>query len=297
MYGGADKGVAIMPKLHITPSGQACGATVAGVDLAQPLDAPTIEAIREAWLQHHVLAFPQQQLSDPDLVRITRYFGELGDDPYFVPISDDNPVVALTRRADEQAPVFAESWHSDWSFKTHPPIGTCLYSLVVPPVGGDTSFANQQLAVARMPSELRARLEGKVALHSAAAAYGPDGTYGTKDQGSDRTMQILYSEAALETERHAIINQHPESGAETLFSTVGYICAIEGMEQDQAQQLILDLYAWQIREEFQYTHNWQPNMFVMWDNRSVLHRANGGYDGYARDLHRTTIAGSAQLSL
>ncbi|GIS20983.1 MAG: hypothetical protein CM15mP120_28990 [Pseudomonadota bacterium] len=79
------------------------------------------------------MAFPQQQLSDPDLVRITRYFGELGDDPYFVPISDDNPVVALTRRADEQAPVFAESWHSDWSFKTHPPIGTCLYSLVVPP--------------------------------------------------------------------------------------------------------------------------------------------------------------------
>ena len=297
MYGGADQGVVTMPKLHITPSGQACGATVEGVDLAQPLDAPTIEAIREAWLQHHVLAFPQQQLSDPDLVRITRYFGELGDDPYFVPISDNNPVVALTRRADEQAPVFAESWHSDWSFKTHPPIGTCLYSLVVPPVGGDTSFANQQLAVARMPAELRARLDGKIALHSAAAAYGPDGTYGTKDQGSDRTMQILYSEAALETERHAIINAHPESGAETLFSTVGYICAIEGMEQDQAQQLILDLYAWQIREEFQYTHKWQPNMFVMWDNRSVLHRANGGYDGYARDLHRTTIAGNAQLSL
>ena len=286
-----------MPTLHITPSGQACGATVEGVDLAQPLDAPTIKAIREAWLQHHVLAFPQQQLSDPDLVRITRYFGELGDDPYFVPISDDNPVVALTRRADEQAPVFAESWHSDWSFKANPPIGTCLYSLVVPPVGGDTSFANQQLALANMPSDLRERLEGKIALHSAAAAYGPDGTYGTKDQGSDRSMQILYSQAALATERHAIINAHPESGAETLFSTVGYICAIEGMEQDQAQQLILDLYAWQTREEFQYTHKWQPNMFVMWDNRSVLHRANGGYDGYARDLHRTTIAGSARLSL
>ena len=283
--------------LEITTSGQACGAFVSGVDLSQPLDRETIQEIRSAWLEHHVLAFPEQHLSDDDLVRITNYFGSVGDDPYFVPIHKNTPVVALKRRADEQAAVFAESWHSDWSFKTHPPIGTCLYSLVVPPVGGDTSFANQQLAVARMPSELRARLEGKVALHSAAAAYGPDGTYGTKDQGSDRTMQILYSEAALETERHAIINQHPESGAETLFSTVGYICAIEGMEQDQAQQLILDLYAWQIREEFQYTHNWQPNMFVMWDNRSVLHRANGGYDGYARDLHRTTIAGSAQLSL
>ena len=230
-------------------------------------------------------------------MRITQYFGGLGDDPYFVPIGDDNPVVALSRRADEQAPVFAESWHSDWSFKEHPPIGTCLYSLVVPPVGGDTSFANQQLAVAMMPSQLRARLSGKIALHSAAAAYGPDGTYGDKDQGSDRTMQILYSEDALNTERHAILNVHPENGEETLFSTVGYICAIEGMPQDEAQQLIFDLYAWQTREEFQYTHKWQPNMFVMWDNRSVLHKANGGYDGYARELHRTTIAGDAQLSL
>ena len=283
--------------MQITPSGEACGATIHGVDLSQHLDSATIAQIRRAWLEHHVLAFPDQKLSDPDLVRITQYFGGLGDDPYFVPIGDDNPVVALSRRADEQAPVFAESWHSDWSFKEHPPIGTCLYSLVVPPVGGDTSFANQQLAVAMMPSQLRARLSGKIALHSAAAAYGPDGTYGDKDQGSDRTMQILYSEDALNTERHAILNVHPENGEETLFSTVGYIYAIEGMPQDEAQQLIFDLYAWQTREEFQYTHKWQPNMFVMWDNRSVLHKANGGYDGYARELHRTTIAGDAQLSL
>ena len=283
--------------IQITPTGQARGAEIRGVDLSQPLDAQAIHNIRTAWLEHHVLAFPNQNLSDPDLVRITQYFGGLGEDPYFVPISDDNPVVALSRRADEQAPVFAESWHSDWSFKMHPPIGTCLYSLVIPPVGGDTSFANQQLAVATMPSDLRARLDGKIALHSAAAAYGPDGTYGEKDQGSDRTMEILFSESALETERHAIINVHPENGEETLFSTAGYICAIEGMPQDQAQQLIVDLYAWQTRKEFQYTHKWQPHMFVMWDNRSVLHKANGGYDGYARDLHRTTIAGHPELSL
>ena len=283
--------------IQITPTGQACGAEIRGVDLSQPLDAQAIHNIRAAWLEHHVLAFPNQNLSDPDLVRITQYFGGLGEDPYFVPISDDNPVVALSRRADEQAPVFAESWHSDWSFKTHPPIGTCLYSLVIPPVGGDTSFANQQLAVATMPSDLRARLDGKIALHSAAAAYGPDGTYGEKDQGSDRTMEILFSESALETERHAIINVHPENGEETLFSTAGYICAIEGMPQDQAQQLIVDLYAWQTRKEFQYTHRWQPHMFVMWDIRSVLHKATGGYDGYARDLHRTTIAGHPELSL
>ena len=244
-----------------------------------------------------MLAFPDQRLDDEDLVRVTQALGDVGDDPFFVPINKKTPVVALTRRADEQAPVFAENWHTDWSFKKYPPIGTCLYSLVVPPVGGNTGFANQQLALAQMPDELRNRLEGKVALHSAAAAYGPQGTYGEKDQGNDRSMKILFSEQANKSEPHPIVVKHPESGNDTLFGTVGYIHTIVGLEEDQSQQLIMDLYHWQTREEFQYTHVWEPNTLVVWDNRSVLHRAYGGYDGYARELHRLTIAGSAALSL
>lgn len=283
--------------MKITPSGQACGAQVTGLDLTQSLDRDTIEAIRAAWLEHHVLAFPNQTLTDDDLVRITNYFGNVGDDPYFVPISKKTPVVALTRRADETAPVFAENWHTDWSFKEHPPIGTCLYSLVVPPVGGHTGFANQQLALANMPADLRQRLEGKIALHSAAAAYGPDGTYGTKDQGNDRSMKILFSEQAKKSQPHPIIAKHPESNADTIFGTVGYIHTIEGLEEEESRQLIMDLYHWQTREEFQYTHHWEPNMLVIWDNRSVLHKANGGYDGHARELHRLTIAGAPGLAL
>jgi taurine dioxygenase len=283
--------------MEITPTGQACGARVAGIDLSQPLDRDTISSIRSAWLEHHVLAFPEQKLSDDDLVRVTNYFGNVGEDPYFVPISKKTPVVALTRRADEQAPVFAENWHTDWSFKQHPPIGTCLYSLVVPPIGGNTGFANQQMALAQMPDNLRQRLENKIALHSAAAAYGPDGTYGEKDQGNDRSMKILFSEQANKSEPHPIIAKHPESGAETIFGTVGYIHTILGLEPEDSRQLIMDLYAWQTKEEFQYTHVWEPNMLVMWDNRSVLHKANGGYDGHARELHRLTIAGDPALAL
>ena len=283
--------------MEITPTGQACGARVAGIDLSQPLDIDTISSIRSAWLEHHVLAFPEQKLSDYDLVRVTNYFGNVGEDPYFVPISKKTPVVALTRRADEQAPVFAENWHTDWSFKQHPPIGTCLYSLVVPPIGGNTGFANQQMALAQMPDDLRQRLENKIALHSAAAAYGPDGTYGEKDQGNDRSMKILFSEQANKSEPHPIIAKHPESGAETIFGTVGYIHTILGLEPEESRQLIMELYAWQTKEEFQYTHVWEPNMLVMWDNRSVLHKANGGYDGHARELHRLTIAGDPALAL
>jgi taurine dioxygenase len=283
--------------MEITPTGQACGARVAGIDLSQPLDRGTISSIRSAWLEHHVLAFPDQELSDDDLVRVTNYFGNVGEDPYFVPISKKTPVVALTRRADEQAPVFAENWHTDWSFKQHPPIGTCLYSLVVPPIGGNTGFANQQMALAQMPDDLRQRLENKIALHSAAAAYGPDGTYGEKDQDNDRSMKILFSDQANKSEPHPIIAKHPESGAETIFGTVGYIHTILGLEPEDSRQLIMDLYAWQTQEEFQYTHVWEPNMLVMWDNRSVLHKANGGYDGHARELHRLTIAGDPGLAL
>ena len=283
--------------MNITPSGHACGARITGLDLSKPLPTNTLQGIRDAWLEHHVLAFPDQRLDDEDLVRVTQALGDVGDDPFFVPINKKTPVVALTRRADEQAPVFAENWHTDWSFKKYPPIGTCLYSLVVPPVGGNTGFANQQLALAQMPDELRNRLEGKVALHSAAAAYGPQGTYGEKDQGNDRSMKILFSEQANKSEPHPIVVKHPESGNDTLFGTVGYIHTIVGLEEDQSQQLIMDLYHWQTREEFQYTHVWEPNTLVVWDNRSVLHRAYGGYDGYARELHRLTIAGSAALSL
>ena len=283
--------------MNITPSGQACGARITGLDLSKPLPTNTLQGIRDAWLEHHVLAFPDQRLDDEDLVRVTQALGDVGDDPFFVPINKKTPVVALTRRADEQAPVFAENWHTDWSFKKYPPIGTCLYSLVVPPVGGNTGFANQQLALAQMPDELRNRLEGKVALHSAAAAYGPQGTYGEKDQGNDRSMKILFSEQANKSEPHPIVVKHPESGNDTLFGTVGYIHTIVGLEEDQSQQLIMDLYHWQTREEFQYTHVWEPNTLVVWDNRSVLHRAYGGYNGYAREMHRLTIAGSAELSL
>ena len=283
--------------MKVEATGGACGATVTGLNLAQSLADDTVRAVRQAWVDHHVLAFPDQKLTDSDLVRITRYFGGLGDDPYFESIAPENPVVALTRRADETAPVFAETWHSDWSFKADPPIGTCLYSLTIPPVGGDTSFINQEKALAEMPADLRSRIEGRMALHTAALAYAPDGTYGEREQGSDRSMKIRYSESARDVHAHPFILRHPESGRETLFGCFGYIVGVEGMADAEAADLIRDLYTWQTREAFQYTHRWQENMLVIWDNRSVLHKANGGYDGYARELHRTTISPDRRLYL
>ncbi len=275
--------------LEITPSGQACGASVRGVDLTASLDEATIAAIRAAWLEHHVLAFPDQRLSDDDLELFTLHFGPFGDDPFIAPIAGREHVIAVKRAAEETAPVFAEAWHTDWSFQETPPAGTCLFGITIPPKGGDTLFANQQKALEEMPASLRARLEGKQAVHTAKAAYAPDGAYGEVDQATDRSMDIRPSTDAEKTQLHPIIRKHPETGSEGIYGCLGYIAAIDGVDAAEGMALLGELYQWQTQDQFVYRHKWQENMLVMWDNRSVLHMATSGYDGHARLLHRTTI--------
>ena len=276
--------------IFVTSSGQACGASVAGVDLSKPLAPDDVKAIRAAWLKHHVLAFPDQHMSDDDLERFTIAFGGFGHDPFIAPIPGRKHVISVQRLANEKSPLFAENWHSDWSFQARPPAGTCLYGITIPPTGGDTLFANQHAALDAMPKAMRAKLEGKMAIHSAKRAYAPEGQYGEKDKG--RSMDIRPSREAEKTQLHPLIRNHPETGREGLFSCFGYIIGIEGMPDEEAVPLLLELYQWQGRDEFQYRHKWKPNMLLMWDNRSVLHAATGGYDGHDRILHRTTIAAS-----
>ena len=278
--------------LEIAPTGEACGAVVRGVDLTQPLAKETVDEIRSAWLDHLVLVFPDQEMSDEDLERFTLYFGPFGDDPFIAPIDGHEHIIAVQRAADETAPIFAESWHTDWSFQESPPSGTCLFGITIPPSGGDTLFSNQYLALEHMPSELRSRLEGRKAVHSARNAYAPGGMYGEADKENGRSMTIIASSDAEATQTHDVIRTHPETGRKTLFGAAGYITGFEDMTDDEGWALLTELYRWQTRQEFQYRHKWRENMLVMWDNRCLLHMATGGYPGHARLLHRTTI-GSA----
>lgn len=271
-------------------SGQACGATVSGVDIGGELEPDQIAELRALWLEHQVLSFPSQDLTDDDLERFTQYFGPFGVDPYVAPIPGRSNVIAIARSATETAPVFAESWHTDWSFQEQPPSGTCLYGLVVPPEGGDTLFTNQHAALAAMPTSLRDRLAGLQAVHSARGGYAPSGLYGEGDVDNNRAMQITPSVTAMATQNHELFRDHPETGVPAIFGCVGYIIGFVGMPDDEARELLMELYAWQTKEEFVYRHVWQRGTLVMWDNRSVLHRATGGYDGHERLLHRTTIA-------
>lgn len=277
-----------MAGLEVIPSGQACGARVEGVDLTRPLDEETIAAVRAAWLEHHVLAFSGQAMNDDDLERFTLYFGPFGDDPFIAPIPGREHVIAVRREEGETSPIFAESWHTDWSFQETPPAGTCLFGITIPPVGGDTLFANQHLALERMPDDLKKRLVGRRAIHSARTPYSKSGVYGEADR-QHRSMDIRPSDDAMAEQTHPIIRKHPETDREGIFGCAGYIVGFADMLPAESMALLGALYQWQTRDEFQYRHKWAPNMLVMWDNRSVLHMATGGYQGHARLLHRTTI--------
>jgi taurine dioxygenase len=276
-------------RLQVTPSGGPCGASVEGDDQRQPISTDVAGQLRAVWLNHQVIAFPDQAIDDDDLERVTRAFGDFGEDPFIAPIPGREHVLEVSREADETAPIFAENWHSDWSFLERPPSATLLHGRVIPPVGGDTLFANQYAAYDELDDELKAHIEGLQGIHSAGNAYGPNGVYGARDKG--RSMDIRPSEAALATRTHPMVQPHPETGRKALFVNAGYTVGIEDMDQDLGWALLLKLFRHQAQPRFVYRHAWRENMLVMWDNRCLTHMATGGYQGHRRVLHRTTVAG------
>lgn len=279
--------------LTITPTGTSCGAHITGIDLREDLSADCIAELRDHWMRHKVLAFPDQQLSDADLERFTLYFGDFGEDPFFDHIDGHENIAAVQRNADETTPIFADVFHTDWSFLDVPPAGTILYGIKIPPHGGNTLFADQVAAYEQLPDKLRDKADRLIAVHSAQRGYAPGGAYDADDQAAGRSMKILSSDKAFETRTHPFVRTHRETGEKALYSSAAYIMGFEGFEKDESDKLVLEFYMHQSKDEFVYSHAWEKDMLVIWDNRSLLHAATGGYDGYDRLLHRTTIADTA----
>jgi taurine dioxygenase len=264
-----------------------CGALISGVDLSRPQSAAEIAAIRRAWLEHLVIGICGQDLDISDLERFAAALGPDGDDPFIASIAGHPRVVEVRRDADETTAVFAEAWHSDWSFLEAPPAGTLLYGKIIPPIGGDTLFADQYAAYAALSSTMKARIADLQGIHSARRSYSPAGVYGERDKS--RSMAIRYSERAMATQRHPIVRRHPETGRTALFVNMGYTIGIEGVSEADATELLAELFAHQSRPEFVYRHRWSPGLLTLWDNRCLLHTATGGYQGHQRLLWRITI--------
>lgn len=264
------------------------GAIVSGFDL-RSLSADDIQRIRELWLQYQVLAFPDQPLTHDQLLNFTRTLGDFGVEPYVAPLRDQQHILEIRREPTEAISPFGASWHSDWSFQEEPPAATILHAKVIPPTGGDTLYADGYAAFAALDQQEQHYLKSLTAIHSARRPYSHEGF--RAGGGEDRSMTILPSDSALDTIEHPLIRTHPETGREVLWVNSVYAIAIKGMADDEAQGLLNRLCRHATSERFVYRHRWQENMLTMWDNRSVQHCAQGGYDGYRRVLHRTTVAG------
>ena len=265
----------------------ACGATVQGLDLARPLDAATLATLRSLWLQHQVLAIVEQRLALDDLERFALCIGPYGVDPYFESVPGHPHVAQVKREADETSSIFADNFHSDWSFLAQPPAATLLYGDVIPPIGGDTLFANQYDAWDALSTSMQARLRPLQGVHSARRGYAKSGRYGEQDRG--RSMAIRFDDSALATQLQPIARVHPETGRTALYVSPGYTIGIDGLAGPEADSLLRELFAHQARPEFVYRHVWQQGTLLLWDNRCLVHAATGGYQGHRRLLHRITV--------
>jgi len=264
-------------------------AEIVGLRADSTLSVQQVKEIKVAWAKYPVLIFPDQMFEPTDLMSFSNQLGEFGVDPFVRPISHHKHVIEVRREAGESTPIFGASWHSDWSFQPRPPSGTLLHAKTIPPVGGDTLFADCYRAFETLPANLKNRLTQLSTIHSAAPAYGLRGLFSEDD--SSRSMPIVVSEDAEKTEIHPLVRTHPISGRKSLFINDVYTLAIAELEPTKGRVLLKYLLQHMIEDTFVHRHKWRPDMLVLWDNRCVVHYADGGYEGYQRIMHRTTLAG------
>ncbi|MEM7466991.1 MAG: TauD/TfdA family dioxygenase [Pseudomonadota bacterium] len=276
-------------KVNVKPLHAGFVASVDTPSLDRQLDEETLNAIRHAWRQHPVLIFPGQDLDPTGLATFSKQLGEFGDDPYVRASKFHENIIEVRREAKETAPIFGHSWHSDWSFQAEPPSATLLQSHVLPPFGGDTVFASGYKAYEALSSAMQEMLLPLKAIHSARSAYGPKGLFAKDDD--TRSMKIIVSKDAEETCLHPLIRTHPESGKRALYINHVYTVGIDGFKESESSAMLNYLFRHMAQPAFIYRHKWRENALLMWDNRCVIHYADGGYTGHQRIMYRATLAG------
>lgn len=272
--------------LAVAPIVGALGAEIRGVDLSKPLHDGVVTAIRQALLEHLVVFFRDQSLSPTQLVAVGRRFGVLGRYP-FVDGLPDHPEVIEVKKLEHERTNFGGVWHSDTTYLPEPPMGSMLFALEVPPVGGDTLFANMFMAYERLSDGMKNMLAGLRAVSSSAKA---DVTR-TRE---DRIASNPGKEASGVFEAiHPVVRTHPESGRKALYVNTAHSVRFDGMTEEESAPLLEFLFRHQVNPEFTCRFRWQPGSLAFWDNRSTLHNPINDYHGYRRRMLRITIAGDS----
>lgn len=282
--------------MKISPLGAVIAADILDVDLAKPLDDQTIALIGNAWNDQLVLRFRNQRLNDDDLLRFSRYFGELdppGPNPYGVTFLPEYPEINVISNVRDDAGVPIGNlgdgeavWHADMTYIDNPPEAGILYALEVPVGQGDTYFANMVAAYDDMPADLRAAIDGKILIHDAA-----HNSAGMLRKGYEEVRDVKLTPGA----RHSLAYEDP-TGRVALFLGRRPHAYILGMEEDDSEALLDSLWAHASQPKYSWKNEWQAGDLVMWQNRMVLHRRDGFDPNMRRVMHRTQLKGRSPIA-
>ena len=284
---------AVDNRVEIAPTGAALAAEVRGLDL-RGVDDAVFATLHRAWLDHQVLLFRDQELSDDDLIAFSRRFGALDWAPVqengrrFV---DGRPEIYVVSNVVENGVAIGSLgageavWHTDMSYLPDPPKASILYALEVPPSGGATGCCDMYRACAELPSALRRRIEGHTLKH--------DGTYnsgGYVRQGVTPTDDPTASPGTS----HPLVCTHPETGRQTLYLGRRRNAYIDGLTIAESEALLDDLWRHATRDSLTWYNQWRVGDLVLWDNRCTMHRREPFDATTRRIMHRTQIKGEAR---
>jgi len=272
------------------------GAEVRGIDLSQVLSAAEVAQIEGAWRSRLVVVARAQQLSDPQLLAFSRYFGELdppGPNPYGEPFNKEFPEINVISNVIENGKPIGNLgdgeavWHADMTYVDVPPKAAVLYSLEVPPSGGNTYFADMFAAYETMPVNLKKRAESKVAVHDASR-----NSAGLLRKGYKDVTDVRETVGA----RHPLVRTDPKTGRRALFLGRRPSSYVLGMDVAESEALLDALWAHATQPCFAMCHEWRSGDVLMWNNLAVLHRRDAFDPKSRRVMHRTQIKGEERVA-
>jgi taurine dioxygenase len=285
--------------IGVFPASDALGAEIRGVDLGEEIDDATFAAVHRAWLEHSVILFRGQRMSDADIVRFSRRFGELDLGPTmgWQAGTQEFPEIFIISNVKENGqPIgflgYGEAdWHSDMSHRDMPPKASTLYSLEIPSDGsGRTGFMSMYGVLDALPADLRARVDGLQLKHD--PAHTLQGELRDGYDGAD-----FENVEAAPGPVHPLVRTHPETGRKALylgrqFNGQWRSAVVMGMPRADSDALLDELWRICREERFAWFHDWKVGDYLMWDNRCVMHRRDAFTPELRRVMHRTQIRDS-----
>lgn len=271
--------------LPLTP---ALGAEVSGLDIDEPLDDDKVAWLKAALLRHKVLFFRGADISHDSHIRLGRYFGDLEGHPVIPHVPGYSEILRIVGvegvrlSAETLAPFQAfNKWHTDVTFRERPSIASILRARVLPPLGGDTIWADTAAAYAGLPAEVKERIDDLYAEHDIVRSFGGRVTEAKKAELREAFPPV----------RHPVVRTHPETGEKVLYVNYTFTTRIFGVSQEESDSLMRLLFDRIKVPEYQVRFRWTPNALAIWDNRSTQHYAVGDYWPHERVLERVTVSG------